>query len=110
MGNPPLALGVALFWFVWVCLCSIPHHLVVFPFLSMMTWALRPHGVRTRGKKSRVPRMEVSQNFVGALLDELPLLDTQYPGTTRVKGMMQIREVCARRKLVLYSQFASDHP
>ena len=33
-----------------VCLCSFPHHHVVFPFLSMMTWALRPHGVRTRGK------------------------------------------------------------
>ena len=28
-----------------------PHH-VVFPSPSMMTWALRPHGVRTRGKKS----------------------------------------------------------
>ena len=27
-----------------------PHH-VVFPSPSMMTWALRPHGVRTRGKK-----------------------------------------------------------
>ena len=26
-----------------------PHH-VVFPSPSMMTWALRPHGVRTRGK------------------------------------------------------------
>ena len=45
------------FWFGWfwlpfgVCLRSFPHHHVVFPFLSMMTWALRPHGVRTRGKK-----------------------------------------------------------
>ena len=27
-------------------------HLVVFPSPSMMTWALRPHGVRTRGKNS----------------------------------------------------------
>ena len=37
-------------WF-WGCLCSFPPHHVVFPFPSMMTWALRPHGVRTRGKK-----------------------------------------------------------
>ena len=29
-----------------------PHH-VVFPSPSMMTWALRPHGVRTREKKPR---------------------------------------------------------
>ena len=27
-----------------------PHHFVL-PSPSMMTWALRPHGVRTRGKK-----------------------------------------------------------
>ena len=43
-------------------LCSFPHHHVVFPFLSTMTWALRPHGVRTRGKKG-----------------ELSLLDEQHP-------------------------------
>ena len=34
-----------------------PHH-VVFPSPSMMTWALRPHGVRTRGKKLQ----ETSEN------------------------------------------------
>ena len=34
--------------FFW---CFIPHHHAVFPFLSTMTWAPRPHGVRTRGKK-----------------------------------------------------------
>ena len=28
----------------------------MFPSPSMMTWALRPHGVRTRGKKSQMPR------------------------------------------------------
>ena len=59
MGNRPLAfwcclVGVAcLFWFV--CLlgfaCVLFPIIIVFPFLSMMTWALRPHGVRTRGKK-----------------------------------------------------------
>ena len=32
-------------------LCSFPPHHVVFPSLSMMIWALRPHGVRARGKK-----------------------------------------------------------
>ena len=32
-------------------LCYFPHQHAVFPFLSMMTWAPRPHGVRTRGKK-----------------------------------------------------------
>ena len=32
--------------FFW---CFIPHHHAVFPFLSTMTWAPRPHGVRTRG-------------------------------------------------------------
>ena len=45
------------FWFLFV-FCLVlgllvffsPHH-VVFPSPSMMTWALRPHGVRTRGKK-----------------------------------------------------------
>ena len=37
-------LGLLVFFF--------PHHHVVFPFLSMMTWALRPHGVRARGKKN----------------------------------------------------------
>ena len=31
-----------------------PHH-IVFLSLSMMTWALRPHGVRTRGKKHTLP-------------------------------------------------------
>ena len=31
--------------------CYFTHHQVVFPFLSMMTWAHRPHGVRTRAKK-----------------------------------------------------------
>ena len=36
-------------WF-WGCLCSFPPHHVVFPSPSMMTWALRPHGVRARGK------------------------------------------------------------
>ena len=37
-----------------------PHH-VVFPFPSMMTWALRPHGVRTRGKtRRRVARKHFS--------------------------------------------------
>ena len=48
-----LVLGLV---FVW-CFCLVlglllffsPHH-VVFPSPSMMTWALRPHGVRTRGK------------------------------------------------------------
>ena len=64
-GNRPLALGgvlVSWFWFFvwwafvwfWGCLCSFPPHHVVFPSPSMMTWALRPHGVRTRGKKLNV--------------------------------------------------------
>ena len=46
-------LGCSGWFFVWfgVCLCSFPHHHFAFPFPSMMTWALRPHGVRTRGKK-----------------------------------------------------------
>ena len=56
-GNRPLA--VVFFWVFGVCfglvvlgcLCSFPPHHVVFPSPSMMTWALRPHGVRTRGKK-----------------------------------------------------------
>ena len=39
--------GLGVFW------CFIPHHHVVLPFLSTMTWARRPHGVRTRGKKLR---------------------------------------------------------
>ena len=60
MGIRPLALGGVwlLFWLLVLvvvlrvfCLCSFLHHQVVFPFLSMMTWAHRPHGVRTRGKK-----------------------------------------------------------
>ena len=34
-----------------VFLCFIPHHHDVFPFLTTMTWAHRPHGVRTRAKK-----------------------------------------------------------
>ena len=56
----PLALGVFFgcwFWFLFgvvfglgLLLFFSPHHFV-FPSLSMMTWALRPHGVRTRGKK-----------------------------------------------------------
>ena len=37
--------GLGVFW------CFIPDHHVVFPFLSTMTWAHRPHGVRTRAKK-----------------------------------------------------------
>ena len=59
-GNRPLALGGVLVFgcvFVWwvlfgfgVARVLFPHH-VVFPSPSMMTWALRPHGVRTRGKK-----------------------------------------------------------
>ena len=47
------------FWFCLVFLFGLgllvffsPHH-VVFPSPSMMTWALRPHGVRTRGKKCK---------------------------------------------------------
>ena len=62
-GNRPLALGgVLVSWFLffvwwafvwfWGCLCSFPPHHVVFPFPSMMTWALRPHGVRARGKRN----------------------------------------------------------
>ena len=49
------------FWFLFGGFCLVlgllvffsPHH-VVFPSPSMMTWALRPHGVRTRGKKFEV--------------------------------------------------------
>ena len=56
----PLAFGGVLVLGSGFCLCFClvlgllvffsPHH-VVFPSPSMMTWALRPHGVRTRGKK-----------------------------------------------------------
>ena len=35
-----------------VLLVFSSRHLRVFPLPSMMTWALRPHGVRTRGKKN----------------------------------------------------------
>ena len=38
-------------WFLGLLVFFSSHH-VVFPSPSMMTWALRPHGVRTRGKKS----------------------------------------------------------
>ena len=40
-----------------------PHH-VVFPSLSMMTWALRPHGVRARGKKKIVSAQTLSNNLL----------------------------------------------
>ena len=39
-------------WF-WSCLCSFPPHHVVFPSPSMMTWALRPHGVRGKKKEHK---------------------------------------------------------
>ena len=41
-----------------------PHHFV-FPSPSMMTWALRPHGIRTRGKKitSRGVLLQVARSF-----------------------------------------------
>ena len=62
----PLAFGgvfVLVLVFVW-CFCLVlgllvffsPHH-VVLPSPSMMTWALRPHGVRTRGKKNPIRRV-----------------------------------------------------
>ena len=41
-------------------LCYFPLHHAVFPFLSMMTWAPRPHGVRTRGKKRKETTEEES--------------------------------------------------
>ena len=47
-------LGFLFGWFLfafWGLLVFFSPHHVVFPFPSMMTWALRPHGVRTRGKK-----------------------------------------------------------
>ena len=59
-----LAFGFVLVVVVWlfvfglfccvlgVFLCFIPHHHDVFPFLTTMTWAHRPHGVRTRAKKN----------------------------------------------------------
>ena len=50
-------------WF-WGCLCSLPPHHVVFPSPSMMTWALRPHGVRTRGKKiTRLPSQTLANYY-----------------------------------------------
>ena len=89
--NRPLAFGA--FWFlalvfVW-CFCLVLRllvllspHLDVFPPLSMMTWALRPHGVRTRGKKAGEKlSIEVDLNahtgirsFENAVLAELPYL------------------------------------
>ena len=61
--NRPLAFGgvlvfgsgfclVFLFGFLGLLVFFSSHH-VVFPSPSMMTWALRPHGVRTRGKKAK---------------------------------------------------------
>ena len=40
-----LVLGLLVFFFPLIMLC--------FPSPSMMIWALRPHGVRTRGKKCK---------------------------------------------------------
>ena len=61
-GETASGLGCVLgcwFWFLFGVVFGLgllvffsPHH-VVFPSLSMMTWALRPHGVRTRGKKAQ---------------------------------------------------------
>ena len=63
MGNRPFGLWFCLVVFVfgvlvwlfagfWVFSCVFtPHHHDVFPFLPMMTWAHRPHGVRTRAKE-----------------------------------------------------------
>ena len=69
-GSRPLAFvvvwGSCLVGFVCfgvACVLS-PHH-VVFPFPSMMTWALRPHGVRTRGKKIRVLGAITKENMKG---------------------------------------------
>ena len=63
-GNRPLAVVASwllVFVLVWwvlfgfgVACVLFPPHQVVFPSPSMMTWALRPHGVRTRGKKTRL--------------------------------------------------------
>ena len=58
---------LAVFGFLLVGCCLVlgllvffsPHH-VVFPFPSMMTWALRPHGVRTRGKKRMRCKVETA--------------------------------------------------
>ena len=54
MGKRPLAsLFVGWLGFCWVLFGGFLVFFspsVVFPFLSMMTWAHRPHGVRTRGK------------------------------------------------------------
>ena len=57
VGSRPLAVRFVLLFWGWLfvfggLLVFFSHHLRVFPFPSMMTWALRPHGVRTRGKKT----------------------------------------------------------
>ena len=44
-----------------------PHH-VVFPSSSMMIWALRPHGVRTRGKKIGKLTCQMRQHTVNTNL------------------------------------------
>ena len=58
VGPRPLAVRFVLMFlgffcfFVWGLLVFFSHHLGrVFPFPSTVTWALRPHGVRARGKK-----------------------------------------------------------
>ena len=51
-----LGLGGFLVVFVLLVFFSPSSRRVSFP--SMMTWALRPHGVRTRGKKTVVQSIE----------------------------------------------------
>ena len=58
--------GFACGWFGF-CLCFIPHHYQAFSFLSMMTWALRPHGVRTRGKKWKTQALRSVRHSGGQL-------------------------------------------
>ena len=51
-------LGLGFFLLVFVLLVFFSPSSRRVPSLSMMTWALRPHGVRTRGKKPRAtPRV-----------------------------------------------------
>ena len=72
-GNRPLAVVASwllVFVLVWwvlfgfgVACVLFPPHQVLFPSPSMMTWALRPHGVRTRGKK--MPKLGGAAKLVG---------------------------------------------
>ena len=75
-GNRPLAFGGVLgsclvgFCLVLGLLCSLPPHHAVFPSPSMMAWALRPHGVRTRGKRNcdKLQTVDISRTEINEIL------------------------------------------